>query len=331
MQIKKREKSIAIFGAIATAATLLAVGHNLDKIKKFLQNLSSKRLKNSAQSIVCRLKELKAPWHNAKTKTKPKKSLKLRLFSNLSQKYQNACGCTTGQNAIITKHDNTINASNRPAIRNIILSNNQNTNKPRNIIDSNGQTLYRTTQNNIECTQKTLKKTVLQNTQDALKNYNDILALTNKENLKSQDLRKIEEIFKQHTGINLYCPESYNFKDFEGFFEPMIKYNMYNRLNPEIKHIVIGHGTGSAAEQNWRFESNKKDVFDFIESRIPKGEKVLLVTCESSKATKPGIGGPVNISLHAKNRPGKIVESGIRNVIGTAYLLEPNIIRFFDR
>ena len=163
----------------------------------------------------------------------------------------------------------------------------------------------------------------------SIQDYENILAITKKGNLESRDLKEIERIFKQHTGITLHCPESYNFKEFEGFFEPLIKYDMHNRISPEIKHIVIGHGTGSAAQGNWQFEGNKKSVFDFIESCIPKGEKALLVTCESTNPIKPGLGGPVNISLHAKDRPGKVVESGIRKIIGSAYLLGPNVIRYF--
>ncbi len=134
----------------------------------------------------------------------------------------------------------------------------------------------------------------------------------------TEDLTRIEKIFKENTGINLYCPEKHNIDDFKPFFDLIFDGRFNKRLDSKIKHIIIGHGIGSAKNGNWRFIQTKESVFDFIDKNIPKGELALVMACEeTANQVKPGIGTPVNITLQTADKPGKVVKSGERRIIGT--------------
>lgn len=156
-----------------------------------------------------------------------------------------------------------------------------------------------------------------------------IKGILSRDSLNRTDLKQIEDIFKQHTGINLYCPEPHDIGAFEAFFDLIFNGKFCRRLDSEIKHIIIGHGTGSSVDGSWRFLGTSRSVFDFIENNIPKGEKVLLITCEEAQnAIKPGLGTPVNIALLDRAEPGKVVESGKRAIIGTLTQFNPKIEYF---
>ncbi len=154
--------------------------------------------------------------------------------------------------------------------------------------------------------------------------YEGIRQLIEKKNPTAQDLMEIERIFTDYTKINLHCADTWHINKFEPFFNNMLANRFYKYLDSEIKHIVIGHGIGSSMTGNWRFIGSNTNVFDYVESKIPKGEKVLMLTCESGKAIKPGVGGPVSTVLTCAQMPGKIIESGKRQIIGTVTLLGRN-------
>jgi len=156
-----------------------------------------------------------------------------------------------------------------------------------------------------------------------------IQTILNKEKLTEQDLRQIQTIFKNNTGISLYCPESCNFEDFKPFFDLIFNGKFYKKMDPKIKHIVMGHGIGGAKEGTWRFIRTKENVFDFIEKNIPKGDTVLVMTCEeTARRIKPGVGTPVNITLLNPDKPGKIVIAGERRIAGKITQYEPKIQYF---
>lgn len=112
--------------------------------------------------------------------------------------------------------------------------------------------------------------------------------------------------------------------------------------NPEnykdVDYILFGHGTGSslitdtANPDTWRFSDNNNSIWEFIETNVPKGKRVLVGVCEKDglsvheRRFNPqmfdksgnymrGIGNPVS-PLFCGNNPAKICESGVRHIIG---------------
>lgn len=164
------------------------------------------------------------------------------------------------------------------------------------------------------------------------KNVEEIRKILDKQNITAEDLRSIEAIFKKHTGIELHCADSYNIKDFISFFMETMRYNNYQNLSPDIRHIVIGHGIGNVEGGiRWQFEGNHIGVFDYINSSIPRGEKVLAVVCSSKPLDRPDLLGAVTANLRDPEKPGKIIVSGENKIIGTATLLKPNDVTYFNR
>jgi len=132
--------------------------------------------------------------------------------------------------------------------------------------------------------------------------------------------------------------------------------------NPEvykdIDYILLGHGTGSSFADvtnpnTWRFTDTGESIWKFIESKIPKGKRVLVSCCEQDteywkslgripqeykgdfvgnniKKKFPemydknwqymnGVGNPVS-GFFDKDSGVKICESGKRNIIGSKYI-----------
>lgn len=156
-----------------------------------------------------------------------------------------------------------------------------------------------------------------------------LTALVDKDNVTSRELRQIENIFNNYTGLTLHCPESYDFRGFLPFFSTTVRYGDYRRIDPAIKHIILAHGTGSVSSGNWRFTGSGNSVFDYVESVVPRGEKALLVVCESGRSVRPGVGTSVTTSLSSPDSPGKVVESGIRRIIGTFITTNGGRIQYF--
>lgn len=114
--------------------------------------------------------------------------------------------------------------------------------------------------------------------------------------------------------------------------------------NPEnykdVDYILFGHGKGSSLitdtkhPDTWRFSDNDESIWEFIETNVPKGKRVLVGVCEKDGLTinerrlnpqmfdksgnyMAGIGNPVS-ALFGRSYPAKICESGVRHIIGHA-------------
>lgn len=105
----------------------------------------------------------------------------------------------------------------------------------------------------------------------------------------------------------------------------------------DVDYIILGHGknssliTDTANPNTWRFSDNDKSIWEFIENNIEKGKKALVFCCETDGLRKAGktaeqmidkngnkmngIGFPVS-GYFDNSGPAKIVESGIRHIIG---------------
>lgn len=106
----------------------------------------------------------------------------------------------------------------------------------------------------------------------------------------------------------------------------------------DVDYILISHGKNSSLitdttnPNTWRFSDNDKSVWEFIEANVPKGKKVLAMTCETDGLKKAGktemfdrsgqkmsgIGNPVS-GWFEESGAAKICESGIRHIIGHVY------------
>jgi len=56
-----------------------------------------------------------------------------------------------------------------------------------------------------------------------------LTALVDKENVSQSELREVEEIFKNYTGITLHCPETFDFKAFMPFFSTTVNFGDYKK------------------------------------------------------------------------------------------------------
>ncbi len=134
-----------------------------------------------------------------------------------------------------------------------------------------------------------------------------------------------QQRFKSETGANLHIGNNFSLVGNSFGFDEGLQYleNWYKQglIPNDIKHVLIGHGTGSAEKGSWAFWNGNKaigNVFDYINTHIPKGEKVLVMTCEGGTNTlaKPGIGTTVATNLLYASNPAKIVKSGDNKIIG---------------
>ena len=141
--------------------------------------------------------------------------------------------------------------------------------------------------------------------------------------------------FYNRTGLQLHCPTNSDLGAFTGGLENLenaIKgTGMINAMTPQkavkmdlkgIKHVLIGHGCGAVETNNWIFFETRQKVLDYINKNIPKGEQVLVMTCETGtqNAQKLGIGSEVSTLLTDFRNPGKIVEAGRNEIIGQIVL-----------
>ncbi|MBP3924027.1 hypothetical protein J6E39_02150 [bacterium] len=141
--------------------------------------------------------------------------------------------------------------------------------------------------------------------------------------------------FYNATGLQLHCPTKSDLGAFTGGLENLenaIKgTGMINAMTPQpavkidlkgIKHVLIGHGVGSVDKNSWAFYETRQKVLDYINKNIPKGEQVLVMTCETGtqNAQKLGIGSEVSTLLTDFRNPGKVVEAGRNEIIGQVVL-----------
>lgn len=155
-------------------------------------------------------------------------------------------------------------------------------------------------------------------------------------NESSANITRICSEFKQATGITLHCPTQWNLAPLDEALMTVANLKQAGTFPPDIKHLIIGHGTGSSLNDTWRFCDTGENIFNFINRTIPKGEKVLLGVCEEGATVigKPGIGKHVVNSFVDASMPGKIVESGKNKIIGH-FLTDVNStisnITYYDR
>lgn len=139
------------------------------------------------------------------------------------------------------------------------------------------------------------------------------------------EAEELSRLFYEDTGLILHCPtgRTHLFSIALDSIYSAVKQGTFPK---DIKHVLIGHGMGSSKAKTWAMEglSLKNgeivEVFPYINKTIPKGEKVLVCSCESRGlgqiAGKPGIGDEVELSLDVEGNPGKVVRSGIDRIIG---------------
>ncbi len=91
----------------------------------------------------------------------------------------------------------------------------------------------------------------------------------------------------------------------------------------DIKHVIVGHGTGSSINGDWQIINGGGYVFNYINRNIPRGEKVLVLCCEGKLSPRLrgrcGVGDEVVLGLHDRFHPAKIVESGKNEIVGDLY------------
>lgn len=135
-----------------------------------------------------------------------------------------------------------------------------------------------------------------------------------------EDIQNIERIcndFYRDTGIRLYSPARDNLDAFNDTLMRVHTLQQNGIFPANIKHLLIGHGTGSSLDNTWRIQENGTNIFDYIKRNIPQGDKVLVTCCEEGRSVtgKPEIGNHVCLTLTDPNKPGKIVESGKNEII----------------
>lgn len=138
-------------------------------------------------------------------------------------------------------------------------------------------------------------------------------------NHESLDLELASRLFKEQTGIQLHSPTQWDLETFKESTAYLVGLKNKGLLPIDIKHLLIGHGTGSSVNGTWTFCDGGQNVFSYINKNIPRGEIVLVSTCEEANrgvVGKPGIGFPVHTYLLNQSRPGKIVSSGTNEIIG---------------
>jgi hypothetical protein len=135
---------------------------------------------------------------------------------------------------------------------------------------------------------------------------------------------ELQQKFFDETGLILHIPSS-STGNFNTALNAICTEVNKGTFPKDIKHVIIGHGSGSSQAKTWFLEGQglkdgkTVEIFPYINANIPKGEKVLVTSCESPCGIipgKPGIGGEVQLNLACIDSPGKIVRSGNDKIIG---------------
>ena len=142
------------------------------------------------------------------------------------------------------------------------------------------------------------------------------------------NVNRLKSLFEQDTGLILHCPA--NRTNLFGMALSAISKDVKQGIFPkDIKHVLIGHGMGSSLPSKtgiigWELEDRSfaggkpVNIFEYINKNIPKGEKVLVCSCEEGAtiANRAGIGRHVELSLSVPTEPAKIVRAGENKIIG---------------
>ncbi len=140
--------------------------------------------------------------------------------------------------------------------------------------------------------------------------------------ITSLQLSRECQYFQNITGAELHIPSlqavDYKFAEACSLLERCAREGNFPK---NIKHVIVGHGMGSSINGDWQIINGGGYVLNYINRNIPKGEKVLVLSCEKGAkfSGKYGIGDEVELSLMNMNKPAKIVESGKNEIIGDLY------------
>ena len=156
------------------------------------------------------------------------------------------------------------------------------------------------------------------------------------EKIYNQAVKEYVEFVEKLTGkkVLIGCTSRMNF--------PISALGMLNnpKAYKDVDYILLGHGKNSSLitdithPNTWRFSDNDKSVWEFIEQNVPKGKRVMVMSCETdgvNKAIEAGVTTQEEVSNLKKVLPCigngvsgwfeqtggvKICESGTRKIIG---------------
>ena len=195
---------------------------------------------------------------------------------------------------------------------------------------------------------KVLRKEFLENA-DKIHKWGEIFATQHKfpdgtvkfnefydEKIYNQAVKEYVEFVEKLTGkkVLIGCTSRMNF--------PISALGMLNnpKAYKDVDYILLGHGKNSSLitdithPNTWRFSDNDKSVWEFIEQNVPKGKKVMVMSCETdgvNKAIEAGVTTQEEVTNLKKVLPCignmvscwfeqtggvKICESGTRKIIG---------------
>ena len=133
------------------------------------------------------------------------------------------------------------------------------------------------------------------------------------------------EIFEHETGIKMYMTNPEGAQSFSTNANILIRWIKEGKFPKQIKHIIIGHGSGTTLNDTWHvtYEPEVK-IEDFIAKKIPKGEMVLVNCCEDTPKNirhlipkdKPAIGKYATEFYSTYKHPAKVVISGQKGIVG---------------
>lgn len=127
------------------------------------------------------------------------------------------------------------------------------------------------------------------------------------------------KIFERETGIKMIMTNPEGAVSFNTNANTIIRDLREGRFPKDIKYVVFGHGSGTVLNDTWHVMADPKvKILDFIDTHVPKGEKVLVQCCESTPKElrhlipkdKPAIGKYATEMYSTYKHPAKIVRSG---------------------
>lgn len=140
-----------------------------------------------------------------------------------------------------------------------------------------------------------------------------------------EDAAKACKILEKETGLKCLMTNPQEAYAFQNVGHTLIRDVKQGRFPKDIKYMIFGHGEGCSLNNTWRVANTDKKIFDIVQENVPKGEKVLVISCEVPDTkeikrilpkNKPAIGHPVTELYSTYHTPSKIVQSGRNEIIG---------------
>ena len=165
-----------------------------------------------------------------------------------------------------------------------------------------------------------IKETVLPESEKCFKTFYD-LCRKNHGAITKGDIEALQKTFFDATeGLTLHC--SGNVESFDIMLGTIVNEVRNKRFPKEIKHVIIGHGTGNIHNKTWT--TADEPVFQFIKrnNKIKDGDLILVGCCEQGGQRvlgKPAYGREVELDLdiiHTNRGPAKIVCAGEEELCG---------------